>query len=114
MYTIAIDLPNLPEGSALEIDGLGEFQNGQTFDISDELADTYQARKAVLVSEYDEEGHLHNSLEAGPTLMEAFADHPFIKVTAKSGTVPPKVVAPVVTPPVAPVVTPPADPSMSS
>lgn len=103
-YTIAINLPNLPVGGTLIIDGLGEFTNGASFDISDDDALMFQARKAEVVSDYDDKGQLHTSVETGPTLAEVYANHPYITVTT-TPVVPPKVVTPVVptvlvTPPV--------------
>lgn len=99
MYSIAIDLPNLPEGGTLIIDGLGEFTNGTTTDVSEEDALSYQSRNAEIESDYDDEGKLHTSLKAGKTLLEVFANHPFIKVTDKSATsAAPKIVTPLVTP----------------
>ena len=104
MYTIAIDMPNLPKGGKLEIDGLGEFVNGETAEVSDVDADSYQARKATLDQKYDDQGFLHGTLVEGPTLDEVFKDHPYITVTYKAdpvvAKVVPLVVAPVVAPPI--------------
>ena len=91
-YTIALDYPNLPVGGTLIIDGLGEFENGQSYDISDEDAAQYQARKAVISSDYDEKGQLHTTVAVGPTLAEVFEGHPNITVTITPPVVvPPKV-----------------------
>jgi isocitrate dehydrogenase len=86
MYTLAIDLPNLPKDGTVIIDGLGEYKNGVVSEVSDEEANAYQAGKAILVSDYDNEGKLHTSLTPGPTLVEAFANHPHIKVAVKAAT----------------------------
>ena len=39
-----------------------------------------------LLRRVDEEGKMHNSLTPGPTLVEAFAKHPHIKVAVKVAT----------------------------
>lgn len=36
MYQITVDLPNLPEGKSVAIDGLGVFKNGTTSQVTDQ------------------------------------------------------------------------------
>lgn len=44
MATMTINLPNRPQGSKVEVDGLGEFENGETVELSDEQLDSYERR----------------------------------------------------------------------
>lgn len=106
-YTVTINLPNLPVGGTLIIDSLGEFENGGSYDISDDDAALYQARNAEIVSEYDAKGQISTTVKEGPTLADVFKDHPYIKVTT-TPVVPVKTVTPVV-PAASQIVTPPVD-----
>lgn len=80
MHTISIDLPDLPKGTEVEVDGLGKFENGYTYDITDEQADYFRIKHQTLHTELGENGSQQNSIVLGLSLEEAFADHPYIKV----------------------------------
>jgi len=84
MYTISINLPDLPEGTEVEVDGLGVFANGSTNDISDELADMFQAKHSTIQTEIGEDGNHQNSIVPGRTLEEAFEGNTSIVVEGKS------------------------------
>lgn len=86
MFTLTLDLPNLPKGGDLEIDGLGTFQNGSSFEISDEQANAFSTKDSTLKTTTHEDGKLSNVIVPGRTLVEAFKDHPYITVVAKSNT----------------------------
>lgn len=62
MYTLTVNLPNLVEGAEVEIDKLGVFQNGGTYEIT------------------PEQEH-HFVISHGRTLGQAFKDHPNISAT---------------------------------
>lgn len=72
MYKLSLNFPNLAKGAEVQIDGLGVFENGYEYDITTEEADAYRVHNQVLVSELDEEGSATNSVEPGPTLLQAF------------------------------------------
>lgn len=80
MFTISIDLPDLPKGIEINIDGLGMFENGSSYDITDEEAYGFQVKHQSIQSVTDSDGHTNNTLVLGPSLDEAFAKHKHIKV----------------------------------
>jgi hypothetical protein len=82
MYEIAIDLPDLPEGELVQIPGLGTFENGGTYEISEEEAVAYQAYHATVAMETDEEGNTTTELVSGPALHEAGETMYGVDVTA--------------------------------
>lgn len=41
-WTIEVNLPNLPEGTPVQVYGLGEFKNGDTYGVDDELVHLYR------------------------------------------------------------------------
>lgn len=42
-YEIEINQPNLPEGEPIQVPGLGTFENGQTYDVTEEEGNSYRA-----------------------------------------------------------------------
>jgi hypothetical protein len=47
-FKLTIDMPNLGPDDKIAIMGLGEFQNGKSYEVSDELADSFrQAHSSV-------------------------------------------------------------------
>lgn len=82
MYSLTLDLPNLDKGAEVELDGLGVFKNGETHEISDEDAENFRMRHQTqkLVKVNKKTGASTYEEVPGPTLVEAFADHPSIKV----------------------------------
>jgi hypothetical protein len=73
MYNLTIDLPNLAKGAEVDIDGLGRFENGGSYEISDDEAEAFRTKHQTVTSEYDSEGNLHTTLEKGPTVAQAFS-----------------------------------------
>lgn len=45
MATMTINLPNRPKGSKVEVDGLGEFVNGETVELTDEQLDNFEQQQ---------------------------------------------------------------------
>lgn len=90
MYTISIDLPDLPKGTDVDVDGLGTFENGSVNDISDELAESFRTHHATIDTKLGEDGSHQNSIVLGRSIEEAFADNPNITVEKASKAVPVK------------------------
>lgn len=80
MFTITIDLPDLPKGTEVDIDGLGTFENGGSYDITDDENYDFQVRHQTISTVTSGAGHVSNTLVLGPALDEAFANHKHIKV----------------------------------
>jgi hypothetical protein len=80
MYTISIDLPDLPKGTAIDVDGLGTFENGSTNDISEELAESFRMHHATIATQVDSNGSQQSSIVLGRTIEESFADNDNITV----------------------------------
>jgi hypothetical protein len=57
MYELKIDLPNSSQDAPVELDGLGLFENGKTYIISDEDANDWRSR---------------STRPGNPTLLQAF------------------------------------------
>jgi hypothetical protein len=53
-YELKVDMPNLSKGQSVGITGLGEFENGKTYVISDEDHDRWQQANAILEDELDD------------------------------------------------------------
>ena len=52
-YQIKINQPNLAEGTELTILGLGTFENGKTYDISDEQVEAFREANQVDAGGFD-------------------------------------------------------------
>jgi hypothetical protein len=68
-YKITLDLPNLPKGQGVAINGLGEFKNGRSYTITPEQHDQFRAFNSVQVDDEENPGQVVNKL--GPTLLQA-------------------------------------------
>lgn len=85
MYTVQIDMPTLPKGHEVEIDGLGQFENGSTVEVSKEDAEAFRVKHQAVVMTTDKDGNNHIEVFPGPTLLQAFKDNDTIVVsTSKS------------------------------
>jgi hypothetical protein len=92
MYKITLDFPNLPksgEGSEVDIAGIGRLQNGGTYVVSAADAEAFRIAHPGPVEAVPEQG-AETSFETqrGPTLLQAFKDHPHIKVVKDTAAVP--------------------------
>lgn len=85
MYTMKIDLPTVAKGADVEIDGLGVFENGGEYEISDEEAQDFRAHHTTQTFEHDDEGNLIVTQKQGPTVAQAFRGHKHITVTVVKG-----------------------------
>lgn len=75
MYEVTFNLDSLPEGAPVEVDGLGRFENGATYAVSEEEALAFQTKHAVQTFTHDEDtGALLTDVQLGPTLEESFKD----------------------------------------
>jgi hypothetical protein len=72
-YKITFDLPNSSKGQGVAVNGLGEFQNGKSYDISDEQHDQYRAFNSVQVDELDAKDKPTGQVvtRIGPTLLQS-------------------------------------------
>lgn len=71
MYSVTVDMPNLPKGEEVEISGLGRFENGKTTTVSKEEAEAFRTFHQRVSYERDENGALITVTEIGPTLLQA-------------------------------------------
>jgi len=75
MYKLTLNLPNLSQGSPVELDGLGVFENGKEYLIEKDAADSFRQRHTSAHSVYDDkERYVGDVFTIGPTLVEAFKD----------------------------------------
>lgn len=91
-YRVKVNDPSRPKGDKVERDeklvvvpGLGAFENGTTTEISDEQAEAYRDYHSRMVDvEADDRpvfsGAADVELRRGPSVLEAFRDHPTVKV----------------------------------
>jgi hypothetical protein len=73
VYTLTIDLPDLPKGELVQIPGLGTFENGESYEVSKQDADAYRAYNSTQEPVIDEETQavLGSEMTLGPTLLQA-------------------------------------------
>src|SRR5262252_2650878 len=70
-FRLKFDNPHAGEGAQLAIHGLGVFENGKTYDVSDEAAEQFRRMNSTVQQEYNEEGMATSSeLVPGPPLDE--------------------------------------------
>lgn len=85
-YKLKLNLPNVPEGVTVTVIGLGDFENGKEYSISDSLATQFRVVNATLEAvpgaEPDKEGRIERKHVPGPTLVQAFKNHPHITVVS--------------------------------
>jgi hypothetical protein len=91
-YKVKVNDPSRPKGDKAELNdrlivvpGLGAFENGTTTEISDEQAEAYSDLSSQMVDvESDDRpvfsGAADVELRRGPSVVEAFKDHPTVKV----------------------------------
>jgi copper oxidase (laccase) domain-containing protein len=71
-FKLKVDIPNAGDEGSIAIAGIGELQNGKTYEISDEAAERFRAMHATVEDAYDGEGNLvGRQLVDGPSLAEA-------------------------------------------
>lgn len=74
VYTLTVDLPDLPEGELVQIPGLGTFENaGDPVDVTKQQADAYRVyhQRQETVTDEESGAILGSELVLGPTLLEA-------------------------------------------
>lgn len=84
-YKVTVNDPALPDGHEVEVPGLGVFANGSTRQLSEEDAEYFRVVKSYLADvETDDRpartGAAGVELRRGPTVLEAFRDHPTVSV----------------------------------
>ncbi len=74
----------MPKGAEVEVPGLGVFSNGSQSLVTSEQIEVFQAHHGRVVdlapAEDQAKGLAAVGFQQGPTLHEAFKDHPFIHV----------------------------------
>jgi hypothetical protein len=73
VYELEVNIPEQPEGSPIQIPGLGVFENGKKYEITEDEANNYRVHNSVQVPDIDEETHvvLGGHFEQGPSLYDA-------------------------------------------
>ena len=72
MYILEVAMDNLAKGTEVQIDGLGIFKNGSSYEISADAAKEYQSRNAVPSFEHTADGTVVTEMIAGSTLLQDF------------------------------------------
>ena len=86
-YRVTVNDPALPDGHEIEVPGLGVFKNKNARQISEEDAENFRTVRSELVDvETDDRpawtGAAGVELRRGPTVAQAFKDHPTVSVEA--------------------------------
>jgi hypothetical protein len=80
MYEITLDFPDRSKGDTVEIDGLGVFENGYSYTVSDEEAEAFRLHHTTQQHEWDKDGNMTTTTEKGPTLLQAFQGNDSVDV----------------------------------
>lgn len=73
MYKITLNFPNLAKGAEVQIAGLGVFENGYEYVVSDEEAEAFRVHNQVVSTEVGkDDGSFTTTASPGPTLLQAF------------------------------------------
>lgn len=82
--SVKLNLPSMPEGADVEIPGLGVFKNGTQTPLTTEQLEMFEHHHGRMVdtasAEDQAKGLAAVVYQRGPTLKEAFVDHPYIYV----------------------------------
>ena len=70
-YKLTVNLPNQGAGTKVLITGLGEFDNGGEYEITEVQAATFRTAQGKAVSSTDDKGNVTYGWEDGPNLTEA-------------------------------------------
>jgi hypothetical protein len=81
VYTIDFDLPGTAKGQSVQVAGLGEFENGSSYDVTREEADAFRSYNIRQESHHNEDGQLVTETHLGPTLLQAFEHTEGVTVT---------------------------------
>ena len=83
-YEVSLDLPGMPKGELVQIPGLGTFENGTSFDVTEEQANAYRVYHQRVDMVYDEETNelLGSEASVGPTLLQAYKNEQGVDVAA--------------------------------
>lgn len=71
MYVLTVDIDTLSKGTPVEVDGLGVFENGYSYDISEEQAEAFRIKGTTQSFSHNDQGQLVVKNELGPTLLQA-------------------------------------------
>lgn len=71
-YKLTVDLPDLPKGELVQIPGLGTFENGSSYEVTQEEADGYRVYHQFVKPVTNKDGAIVGAeTELGNTLLEA-------------------------------------------
>lgn len=92
-YKVNVNDPARPDGDVIEVPGLGVFKNREDAEVSDEQAEFFRAYHARMVDVPTDDRPAHSGaadveLRQGPTVLEAFKDHPTVSVSKVGETKP--------------------------
>jgi len=91
-YKLELDLPNVGKGVEVYLDGLGIYENGKDYEITDEQANAFRVAHQVVTYHTDEETGTvtHTTEEPGPTVLEYFKDREGVSVSTDKKSEPAK------------------------
>jgi hypothetical protein len=69
-YDITVDLPNLPKGAEVQVNGLGILLNGETTFVSEDAANHWREMNVDLQQEYNDKGQLVTTVNKSGTLLQ--------------------------------------------
>lgn len=88
-YVLELDVPGLVKGEGVEIPGLGVFENGGSYDITEEEAERYRDMHSVVDYGFDDEGVQTESItRRGETLLQRSHSMNGITVSTAQGAQP--------------------------
>ena len=71
-YKLKVDVEGLPKGTPVQIAGLGEFENGSTYTVSEDEHDAFRRYHGRVVPALGEEQEIVGTeVELGPTLIQS-------------------------------------------
>jgi hypothetical protein len=81
-YAVTLNQENLPKGAEVAVQGLGLLENGKTKTFTEEDNDVFRQLNGSLVDNTDEKGNRVEGthFELGPTILQAFKNHPYVTV----------------------------------
>lgn len=80
MYKVTISMPNLAEGATVELDGLGIFENGGVYEVTDTEAETFAQKHKIITTAFNKKGTSLRIELDGPNLSSAFDEVDGIEV----------------------------------
>lgn len=81
VYEVTVNQPGLPKGELVQIPGLGEFENGSTFDVDEDQHNAFRTYHSGQEMAQDDDGAWYvSNVKPGPTLLQAFPEGTALEV----------------------------------